>query len=84
MAWAKSDQAVPLLQCKKMMISSELFLEWMNHFVKCIPAARPVLLIMDSHESHVVIRVIDFARGNNFHLMTFPSHRSYILQLLDL
>jgi hypothetical protein len=65
-------------------INSELFLEWMHHFVKCIPAARPVLLIMDSHTSHVGIEVIDIAHENDVHLMTFPSHCSHILQPLDL
>jgi hypothetical protein len=44
----------------------------------------PVLLIMDSHASHVGTDVIDFARKNDVHLMTFPSHCSHILQPLDL
>jgi hypothetical protein len=41
-------------------LKEELFLEWMHHIVKCIPAARPVLLITDSHASHVGIEVIRF------------------------
>jgi hypothetical protein len=65
-------------------INSELLLEWLHHFVKCIPAARPVLLIMDSHASHVGTEVIYFAYENDVHLMTFPSHCSNILQPLDL
>jgi hypothetical protein len=65
-------------------INSELFLELMHHFVKCTPPARPVLLIMDSHTSHVGIDLIDFARKNDVHLMTFPSHCNHILQPLDL
>ncbi|KAJ4433674.1 hypothetical protein ANN_15985 [Periplaneta americana] len=65
-------------------ISSELFLEWMNHFVRNISPARPVFLLLDSHASHVGIGVIDFARENDIHFMTFPSHCSHSLQPLDL
>ncbi|KAJ4436790.1 hypothetical protein ANN_16922 [Periplaneta americana] len=65
-------------------ISSELFLEWMNHFVRNISPARPVLLLFNSHASHVGIGVIDFARENDIHFMTFPSHCSHSLQPQDL
>ncbi|KAJ4441478.1 hypothetical protein ANN_11333 [Periplaneta americana] len=65
-------------------ISSELFLKWINHFVMNISPARPVLLLLDSHASHVGIGVIDFARENDIHFMTFPSHCSHSLQPLDL
>ncbi|KAJ4427639.1 hypothetical protein ANN_25287, partial [Periplaneta americana] len=49
-----------------------------------ISPARPVLLLLDSHASHVGIGVIDFARENDIHSMTFPSHCSHSLQPLDL
>ncbi|CAK1588494.1 unnamed protein product [Parnassius mnemosyne] len=64
-------------------INSELFLEWMHHFEAHIPPARPVLLIMDSHSTHVSQDVIDFATKNGIHLFTFPSHTSHLLQPLD-
>ncbi|KAJ4425834.1 hypothetical protein ANN_27460 [Periplaneta americana] len=47
-------------------------------------STRPVLLLLDSHASHVGIGVVDLARENDIHLMTFPSHCSHILQPLDL
>lgn len=64
-------------------INTALFLEWLQHFVCQIPPARPVLLIMDSHASHVGIEVIDYAKENDIHLLTFPSHTSHLLQPLD-
>ncbi|CAH2045185.1 unnamed protein product, partial [Iphiclides podalirius] len=64
-------------------INSEKFLEWMHHFEAHIPPARPVLLIMDSHSTHVSQDVIDFATKNGIHLFTFPSHTSHLLQPLD-
>ncbi|KAJ4428607.1 hypothetical protein ANN_24651 [Periplaneta americana] len=56
----------------------------MNHFVRNISPTRPVLLLLDSHASHVGIDVIDFARENDIHLMTYPSHCSHIIQPMDL
>ncbi|KUF94941.1 hypothetical protein AM588_10008905 [Phytophthora nicotianae] len=34
-------------------IDSDIFEEWIDHFIEHIPASRPVLLILDNHASHV-------------------------------
>lgn len=64
-------------------ITADLFLEWMKVFAENIPPRRPVMLIMDSHSSHVSPKVLDFARSNNIVLFTIPARTSHILQPLD-
>ncbi|CAK1586867.1 unnamed protein product [Parnassius mnemosyne] len=64
-------------------INADLFLEWLEFFSKNIPPARPVLLIMDSHASHVSPNVLAYAQSNNIILFTMPAHTSHILQPLD-
>ena len=48
-----------------------------------IPPARPVLLVMDGHGSHVSIELIEVAHANDVHLLCLPSHTTHILQPLD-
>lgn len=64
-------------------INSELFLEWFQHFVSSIPPSRPVVLLMDSHASHISEGVISLAKENEIFLFTFPPHTTHILQPLD-
>lgn len=65
-------------------INGDLFLDWIKFFAQCIPPGRPVLLIMDSHASHVVPPVLEYARSQQIILFTIPSHTSAILQPLDI
>lgn len=64
-------------------INSDLFLEWFRFFIDSIPSARPVILFMDSHASHINMDVITLARENQIYLFTFPAHTSHLLQPLD-
>jgi len=54
-------------------ISSGLFIKWLNHFIKHtrVSKERPVLLLMDNHESHISI---ELAKENDEVLLTFPPH----------
>jgi hypothetical protein len=65
--------------------SSEIFLQWMKHFIENTRATKekPVLLLLDNHESHVSIAAIDLAKENGVVLLTFPPHCSHKLQPLD-
>ena len=81
-----NDGALPGVLVKlspKGWINCDLFLDWMRHFIKNIPPARPVLLLMDSHGSHVSPDALTLARENGIVLFTMPSHTSHILQPLD-
>ena len=64
-------------------ITKDLFFEWFKMFTQRIPPARPVLLVLDGHGSHITIEVIEYARSNNIHMLCLPSHTSHILQPLD-
>lgn len=64
-------------------INSDLFLEWFKFFIDTIPNARPVILFMDSHASHINLDVITLAKENQIYLFTFPAHTSHLLQPLD-
>lgn len=43
----------------------------------------PGLLIMDDHDSHVTLNVIDLARRSGLIILTFPPHCSHRMQPLD-
>ena len=64
-------------------VDKEPFLEWLRFFVRSIPPARPVLLIVDGHASHVSIEAIEFARSSEVHMLCIPAHTTHILQPLD-
>lgn len=64
-------------------INSQLFEEWFDFFIVSIPPERPVILLMDSHGSHVTPEIIEKARVNEIYLVTFPSHTTHLLQPLD-
>jgi len=64
-------------------ISADLFAEWFQHFIMCIPSHRSVVLFMDSHASHVTPKILSKASENNIHLVTYHSHTTHLLQLLD-
>ena len=61
-----------------------LALIWFReHFLKHIGAARPQVLIMDGHNSHNFVELIDSAKENNIILVELPEHTSHHLQPLD-
>lgn len=65
--------------------NSEKFEVFLQHFIK---HAKPnnenkVLLILDNHESHLSIKIIDLAKKNGIVMFTFPPHTSHKLQPLD-
>lgn len=63
-----------------------IFRMFLDHFIQFVKPSkeRPVLLIMDNHETHISIEIIDKARDNGITLLTLPPHTSNHLQPLDL
>jgi hypothetical protein len=61
------------------------FVLFMQHFIKHtrVTKDRPVLLLLDNHQSHLAIKVLDLAKENGAVLLTFPPHTSHKLQSLD-
>ena len=59
-------------------------MEWFLWFITVIPPARSVLLIEDSHDSHISIELKELAHANDVHLLCLPAHTTHILQPLDI
>jgi hypothetical protein len=57
-------------------MTAENFQQFLEHFVHCVLCSpdRPVLLLLDNHDSHVSIPVIEYAKNNGVVLLTFPPH----------
>lgn len=66
-------------------ITNELFLKVLEHVAKHTRSSidLPILLIMDNHESHCNLDVIQYARNNGIVILTIPPHCSHRLQPLD-
>ena len=66
-------------------ITGDIFLTFLHHFIKHTNCCkeRPVLLLMDNHDTHVNIDVVYLARENGIVILTFPPHCSHKLQPLD-
>ena len=56
----------------------------MKHFVAVTKCSKmsPVLLILDNHQSHLSVELIECCRQKEFVLLTLPSHCSHKLQPL--
>ncbi|CAG8689366.1 16113_t:CDS:2 [Cetraspora pellucida] len=57
-----------------------LFQKYIKHFIRSIPPTRPVLLILDSHKSHVSYACVNLCFNNNILLYALPPHTTHILQ----
>ena len=66
-------------------MTAENFLTFMKHFVRHVRCSQEetVLLILDNHESHLSIEVLEFANANGVIMLSFPPHTSHKLQPLD-
>ena len=66
-------------------MNSEKFSEWMDHFIKHSNCSleNKVLLLLDNHESHISIDILDKAKQADITMVTFPPHCSHKLQPLD-
>ena len=61
-----------------------LFQKYIEHFIRSIPPARPVLLILDGHKSYVSYINVNICHNNNILLYTLPPHTTHILQPAEL
>ena len=66
-------------------MTTEHFMEFMRHFVSIVKPSneKPVLLLLDNHESHLGIQMINYAKENGVIMLSFPPHCSHKLQPLD-
>ncbi|KAK3089055.1 hypothetical protein FSP39_000473 [Pinctada imbricata] len=65
-------------------ITRSIFDDWFSKvFLKNLGRERPMLLLMDNHETHLSPDSIDLAIQNNVEIMALPTHTSHFLQPLD-
>lgn len=66
-------------------MTSDCFFKWMKHFRDFVRCTKddPVLLLLDSHASHLNIQVLEFAKTNGIIMISFPPHCTDRLQPLD-
>ncbi|XP_045203683.2 jerky protein homolog-like isoform X1 [Mercenaria mercenaria] len=65
-------------------MDSELFYQWfIRIFLPNCGRARPVVLLMDNHDSHISLPLVEKAREEHVLLVGLPSHTTHYLQPLD-
>ena len=64
-------------------IESDIFLQFLRFFTERIPPARPQIILLDSHATHVSFDAMLFREENGLVFLTFPDHTTHLLQPLD-
>lgn len=66
-------------------MKEDQFFTFAEHFVQHARPTRdrPVLLLLDNHESHLSIKALDYFKENGVTVLSFPPHCSHKLQPLD-
>nr|XP_004209551.2 MFS-type transporter clz9-like [Hydra vulgaris] len=66
-------------------MNSDIFIEWIKHFVRYSNCCHesPVLLLLDSHKSHISVRALDLAIQHGITMLSFSSHCTHKLKPLD-
>ena len=59
----------------------DIFHMYIEHFARSIPPARPAMLMLDGHASHIDLVSINFCRDKDILLYVLPSNTTHILQL---
>lgn len=61
------------------------FVDYVKHFVRHTKASkdRPVLLLLDNHDSHLSVEGLTYCKDNGVTVLSFPPHCSHKLQPLD-
>ena len=57
---------------------------YIEHFISSIPFRRPVLLMLDSHSSHINYMSVNFCHENGILLYMLPPYMTHILQPSEL
>lgn len=63
-------------------MTSEVFVQWLEHFAKFKPAGE-TLLVMDGAKPHLDISIVDKAEEHSITLFCLPSNTTHELQPLD-
>lgn len=66
-------------------MTAEIFPDFLKHFAKTTRCSKekPLILLLDNHDSHLSIEGLDYCKANGITLLSFPPHCSHKLQPLD-
>lgn len=65
-------------------MDTSTFYMWLaNHFIPNLPPARPVVLLIDSHESHLDLETFQLAEKNGVHIYALLKNATHMLQPAD-
>ena len=64
-------------------MTTKIFQDWFKCFVQKTKDTRPLLLLFDSHLTHMSIETIDLAIEENISIVKLPAHCTDLLQPLD-
>ena len=59
------------------------FMWFANHFIPQLPPRRPVVLLVDSHESHIDLDTFELAKNNNIHIFALLKNATHLVQPAD-
>lgn len=65
-------------------MNTELFSKWLDVFVKHAPAERPLVIIINQHETRCHCQVINVCRANHIEIVLLPLHTTHIVLPLDI
>ena len=83
------EDGVAMAMQTKAWMTATLFSHWISHFIRCLERKEGIshnrrhLLILNGHNSHVTLKVVQKCREVGLDLLTLPSHTSHRLQSLD-
>ena len=75
-----------VIECTKNGWTNEqMYVRWLKHFaIEVRPSKdRPILLIVDNHNSHATLEAYEFCKKNDIHVLSLPPHTSHRMQPLD-
>ena len=65
-------------------MDSEIFNRWFEqHFLRYVPATRPIILLLDGHSSHYHPDTVRLAAKHDVILFCLPPHTTHVSQPLD-
>ena len=68
---------------KGYMDTPAFYMWFANHFITQLPPQRPVVLLVDSHESHIDLATFELAKKNNVHIFALLKNATHLVQPAD-
>jgi hypothetical protein len=64
-------------------MTKELMLDYIKFLLDFLPAARPILLLYDGHDTHIFLALLEYCISRGVTALQVPSHSTSITQGCD-